>query len=88
MGLGPRLPDAGIWRGIELRLIQTARLEGLRFIRSMKTRGHAGFEPEIESIRGFANARNRIYIKVTVTAPDGTKWKTSGEPICIENPML
>lgn len=77
---GPRLPDAGIWRNIELQLVDENRILSV-LVEQQHEEGRVTlrFKPEIE---GEAQAH------ITVTAPDGAVWASDGEPIVIEAPQL
>ena len=78
---GPRLPDAGIWRDIELLFIDEARLESVLVWQDHEDgKVTLRFEPEID---GRADA-----VQVTVTAPDGETFVSDGGSITIENPQL
>ena len=64
---GPRLPDAGIWRGIGLVCIDEARLNGVLITQHHDEHGvRLQIDPEI----GMSTAGDCEY---SVTAPDGTE---------------
>ncbi|HWS29215.1 MAG TPA: glycoside hydrolase family 2 protein [Clostridia bacterium] len=83
---GPRLPDMGIWRGISLIGIESARIESVH-VRQRHENGivflsvHTALERVTEAA---------FEVRVKVIAPDGQIFEASGEnaEICIENPML
>lgn len=77
---GPRLPDAGIWRNIELQLLDAPRILSVLVLQEH----HNGcvtlsFRPELEGDAPVA---------ITVTAPDGKTWHSAGEDVTIEEPQL
>lgn len=83
---GPRLPDAGIWREIELISVDEARLMSVRvhqeYLAGCVT---LSFEPEIER---YAARGGEYGIHVKLTAPDGGALESNGEPIVVEHPEL
>lgn len=81
---GPRLPDAGIWRNISLLAVDRARLVSVH-VRQKHENGKVTltFSPETESY-----AAGELTCSYTVTAPDGTAFVSTGEPIVVENPQL
>ena len=83
---GPRLPDAGIWREIELLSVEGARLIGVR-VHQSHANGQVtlSFEPEIERY-GAPDAQYGIHVKLT--APDGSALESDGAPIVVEHPQL
>ena len=98
---GPRLPDAGIWRDVELIGFSDARIDNVYI-----TQKHAEnsvkltFDVEIERIsqellRKFGQDDEKLEglsLQVTLCAPDGQKTTYSQEEvlngILIENPQL
>ena len=81
---GPRLPDAGIWRDIELLLIDQARLESV-LVEQQHEDGKVTlrFVPEID---GTADAW-----RAEVTAPDGEIFvlhSCEGDTLAIDHPQL
>ena len=77
---GPRLPDAGIWRNIELQLVDAPRILSVLVEQKHEAgRVTLSFRPELE---GDAQ------VAITVTAPDGQTWRSSGEDIVIDHPHL
>lgn len=82
---GPRLPDAGIWRSIELVFWNTARLESV-LVRQQHEEGKATlvFEPEISGNSGG------LTVKYEVSGPGGEFYKTyeGKTSIEIEQPRL
>lgn len=83
---GPRLPDAGIWRKIELLSVEGARLIGVR-VHQSHANGQVtlSFEPEIERY-GAPDAKYGIHVELT--APDGSALESDGAPIVVEHPQL
>ena len=81
---GPRLPDAGIWRGISVVGVNDARLEQVYVIQNHETeKVTLSFQIEKEALSPIATR-----VRVIVTAPDKTQWKSDGEPIEIGRPEL
>lgn len=82
---GPRLPDAGIWRDIQILGIRTARIRDV-YVRQNHHDGKVTLQIDthVTEITGSAP------VTVTVTAPDGTVFTAQGESavIEIENPQL
>ena len=77
---GPRLPDAGIWRDIELQLVDAPRMTSVLVLQEHTENAvKLTFKPEIEG---------EAPVHITVTAPDGQVWESDGEDILIENPQL
>ena len=88
---GPRLPDAGIWRDIELLTIDLARLISVRIHQEHAEDGSVtlSFEPEIKPYGGRCACKEPEYsVKITVTAPDGCELVSDGAPITIAKPEL
>ncbi len=84
---GPRLPDAGIWRGISLIPVDGARLLSVR-IHQEHLHGHVklSFEAEIDD---YALSDDEDYhVRIRVTAPDGSVLTSEGEDIDVQNPQL
>ena len=83
---GPHLPDAGIWRDIELIGIETARLADVHV-----TQEHAEGRVTLR-IRARAEyaAAGGAETEVTVTAPDGKTYTARGadSAIVIDDPRL
>ena len=81
---GPRLPDAGIWRDIELLCIDEAKLDSVLVLQKHEAgKVTLQFKPEID---GCADGW-----KAVVTAPDGESWTVEskdGDEVVIENPQL
>ena len=87
---GPRLPDAGIWRGIDLLKVDEARLISV-FVRQTHSAGSVrlDFEPEIESHTGLCACSERPFkVRVTVVSPSDEVYSSDGGSIVIDNPML
>lgn len=79
---GPRLPDAGIWRSIYILEENSDRITDMRIVQRHEN-GRVWLTPFVETKRGVAE------IRVTLTAPDGTKTVIpSGAETKIENPRL
>lgn len=83
---GPRLPDAGIWRDISIIGIEKARIDNVH-IRQNHSDGEVtvNVKTYVENI-----SADNIEVKVSVTAPDGTKFEAVGENVTlsIDNPLL
>ena len=83
---GPRLPDAGIWRDIELIGADTARLEDVAVFQH-----HEAGKVTLRAVsRTERLSGGETAVKVTVTAPDGQVFSAEGEDcsLQIENPKL
>lgn len=87
---GPRLPDAGIWRCINLLAVDRARLISVRIHQEHKDgKVELSFHPDIKTYGGRCSCKEPDYgINVTVTAPNGTQFTSNGAPIVISNPEL
>lgn len=87
---GPRLPDAGIWRDMELVTVDRARLVSVRISqRHEPGRVTLSFAPDIEKWGGRCACREPEYaLRVRVTAPDGRVFESDGTPIAIDAPEL
>lgn len=82
---GPRLPDAGIWRGIELVFFEGPRLESVHVIQEHHD-GSVGlrFEPELSGCEG-----RETICEVTLTGPDGEALSDGGSGcLTVEKPRL
>lgn len=83
---GPRLPDAGIWRGIALIGVETARIRQVR-VRQRHEGGRVvcAVETDIERL-----SDGTLDVEVTLTAPDGTILTGRGPrcEITVEHPEL
>ena len=82
---GPRLPDAGIWRDIELVFFEGPRLLSVQVLQEHHE-GHVDlrFIPEISGTEGVSAA-----CTVTLTAPDGQVYSDGGTGcIRVEHPRL
>ncbi len=87
---GPRLPDAGIWRDIELLKVHEARLLSV-FVHQEHGEGAVtlSFEAELETFDGLCECTRPEYgVSVTVTAPDGSAFTSDGDDIEISDPQL
>lgn len=77
---GPRLPDAGIWRNIELQMPDAPRLLSVLVLQEHQPgRVTLSFRPEMEG---------EAPIHMTVTSPEGQVWHSHGENIIVEEPQL
>ena len=87
---GPRLPDAGIWRCINLLAVDRARLISVRIHQEHKDgKVELSFYPDIKTYGGRCSCKEPDHgINVTVTAPNGTQFTSNGAPIVISNPEL
>lgn len=83
---GPRVPDAGIWRDIELLGISGGRLPNMLIRQHHRNDGTVllSVEPETEMTRSGASTS----VEITVTAPDGTVYTAPGGEFLIEQPEL
>lgn len=82
---GPRLPDAGIWRDIELVFFKGPRLVSVQVLQE-HSEGYVTlrFIPELSGCEGL-EAR----LAVTLTDPDGTEISDNGSGfIRVDNPRL
>ena len=79
---GARLPDAGIWRDISILKIGPARITGV-YVRQTHTNGTVtlSFSADTECSHAYTMA-------YCVTSPLGKKYRSSGENIVIEDPLL
>ena len=81
---GPRLPDAGIWRGIRLEGIDRARIDGIR-VEQIHEDGRVTLNLYTD-IDGDAAA---CALEATLTCPDGTVLPFENGTACtVENPEL
>ncbi|MCL1963633.1 MAG: glycoside hydrolase family 2 protein, partial [Firmicutes bacterium] len=72
---GPRLPDAGIWRGISIVGVERARIESV-----LVTQAHAPDRVTLYIDAALDACREEKFERiVTVTAPDGTVYRPAGE---------
>jgi beta-mannosidase len=84
---GPRLPDAGIWRGIELVGIKTARLDNVYISQThKKDEVDLNFSVQTEEVTASSN----LSYTITITDPKGKSFKYENSPrkISIEKPQL
>lgn len=100
---GPRLPDMGIWREVELLFVEKARFEDVRISQEHRENEVLLYvDSEIELV-GDDNISNNLpstndsdyEINITITDPDGeiiiehlSSFDMSSSPISIENPKL
>ena len=82
---GPRLPDAGIWRSIQLIGITTARIRDVLVLQE-----HSGGKVTLTVNTHVTELTGSAPVTVTVTAPDGTVHTAQGEraEIVIDDPQL
>lgn len=82
---GPRLPDAGIWRSIQLIGITTARIRDVLVLQE-----HSGGKVTLTVNTHVTELTGSAPVTVTVTAPGGTVRTAQGEQaeIVIDNPRL
>lgn len=82
---GPRLPDAGIWRSIQLIGITTARIRDVLVLQE-----HSGGKVTLTVNTHVTELTGSAPVTVTVTAPDGTVRTAQGEraEIVIDDPQL
>ena len=82
---GPRLPDAGIWRSIQLIGITTARIRDVLVLQE-----HSGGKVTLRVNTHVTELTGSAPVTVTVTAPDGTVHTAQGEraEIVIDDPQL
>lgn len=83
---GPRLPDMGIWRGISVLGIQTARIRDV-----LVQQHHEGSRVTLDITTNVATLTDApASVAVTVTAPDGKIYQAEGDHclIKIEDPQL
>ena len=83
---GPRLPDAGIWRPIELLAIDTARLDSV-----LITQEHSPDHVDVALAFDIdAYAEDELEVRARITAPDGAVYAMDedGNPIGIDHPAL
>lgn len=82
---GPRLPDAGIWRDIELQAVKKARLKSVGIVQEhIEEQVVLSFRPEIDCCKNF---KGNIDLDYMVTAPTGEVINTT-DTLRITNPML
>ena len=83
---GPRLPDAGIWRNIELQAVRGGRLPHVRILQEHADgRVTLRITPELE-LRGMAQS---LETRIRVTSPDGKVYEAdSAGTVEIPDPKL
>ena len=83
---GPRLPDAGIWRNIEIIGIERARIGGV-LVRQRHEGGRVTLDLDTHISR---YGGGELRVDAAVTAPDGQVFTGAGKrcEVEIENPML
>lgn len=95
---GPRLPDAGIWRDVQLIGVNTALIDSV-YITQDHSEGKVTLELEVEldcddptctAKDCGIDGKCQLSYEVTITDPLGavTKYEGSPETITIEKPML
>jgi beta-mannosidase len=84
---GPRLPDAGIWRDIELIGFNTARIDSV-YITQTHTPNTVDLNIQVHVEKISVHRKQRY--TVIITDPNGTALEYAGSPekITIENPEL
>ena len=85
---GPRLPDAGIWREMELLLVRKARLDSVYVSEKFNedlTSVTLDISIKAEAVKGVGGGAIWPSAAVSVTAPDGTKIADAAEVIFNEN---
>ena len=82
---GPRLPDAGIWRDIQILGIDVARIRDVHVLQH-----HEENKVTLEINTHVTQITGTAPVSVTVTGPDGSVWTAEGEKavVEIENPQL
>lgn len=82
---GPRLPDAGIWRDIEILGADVARIRDVHVLQH-----HEENKVTLEINTHVTEITGSAPVSVTVTAPCGKQWTSEGEKavVVIENPRL
>jgi beta-mannosidase len=85
---GPRLPDAGIWRDIELLGITRARIDNVHITQKHK-KGRVDLVCKVR-IDQAASGSDSPGWEISITAPGGETeiFKNSPETISIQNPLL
>ncbi|HIS69855.1 MAG TPA: glycoside hydrolase family 2 protein [Candidatus Gallacutalibacter stercoravium] len=88
---GPQLPDAGIWRGIELQYARGAVLDDVRVVQKHE-QGKVWVTAEV-ALRRFDNSS--CGVELTLTGPDGSCQTCAGiqedsgsYTFCVEKPQL
>ena len=83
---GPHLPDAGIWRDIELAGMNTARLRDV-LISQKHEQGRVVLNA-VSHVERFSDGKTKV--SVTVTAPDGQAFTAEGENclLAVDSPRL
>ena len=71
---GPNLPDAGIWRGVSLHLVDTAELSDVR-LRQFHADGKVRITAEI--VADVVNPAAELQAVCTLTAPDGGETRVT-----------
>lgn len=71
---GPNLPDAGIWRGVRLHLVNTAELSDVR-LRQFHEDGKVRITAEI--VADVVNPAAELQAVCTLTAPDGGETRVT-----------
>ena len=82
---GPRLPDAGIWRDIQILGVHVARIRDVHVLQH-----HEDNKVTLEVCTHVNEITGSAPVRVTVTAPCGKQWTAEGEKavIEIEDPAL
>ena len=80
---GPRLPDAGIWRDIQLEGIDVARLESV-----LVEQFHEDSKVTLKLTPNIEGDASACALQATLTAPDGTETAFENGELVVENPEL
>jgi len=89
---GPRLPDAGIWKDIELLVLDSARITDFHIVQRHED-GRVYVTPYVkmdkDDVVESVPAGEDIKVVVTITTPDGTSYEIpANEETEIKNPQL
>lgn len=83
---GPRLPDAGIWKNIELHILDSARITDFHILQRHEN-GKVYVTPLVEVTEGDAGMQSAVV--VTVTTPEGDTYSiAANKEVEIESPKL
>ena len=89
---GPRLPDAGVWKNIELLVLDSARITDFHIVQRHED-GRVYVTPYVkmdkDDVVESVPAGEDIKVVVTITTPDGTSCEIpANEETEIKNPQL
>ncbi|MBQ8094562.1 MAG: glycoside hydrolase family 2 protein [Clostridia bacterium] len=83
---GPRLPDAGLFRPVELLFLSKARIEslGIRQIHDRENGIVSRVKMNLSANVEFMDTPAQItpLIRATITGPDGRKWTAESKKLC------